>query len=149
MFSLSRLHTFVAARFTTFRTPRRIGLAGLVVPGLAALWIGVGRDPGEAGPTAAQPPADTAVLYGPVTFATPTGDPQSFVETFTASVPMGGYQALRIVNGEPGGSGRVATLSLRLNGSELITGAFDQTVAALEVPVTFPGGQHARGDPGR
>ncbi|HLB36951.1 MAG TPA: RHS repeat-associated core domain-containing protein [Gemmatimonadales bacterium] len=137
MFSLSRLHTFVAARFTTFRTPRRIGLAGLVVPGLAALWIGVGRDPGEAGPTAAQPPADTAVLYGPVTFATPTGDPQTFVETFTASVPMGGYQALRIVNGEPGGSGRVATLSLRLNGSELITGAFDQTVAALEVPVTF------------
>src|SRR3972149_2732822 len=66
-----------------------------------------------------------------------TGAPPTFVETFTASGPMGGYQALRIVNGEPGGSGRVATLSLRLNGSELITGAFDQTVAALEVPVTF------------
>ena len=45
----------------------------MLVPGLAALWIGVGRDPGEARPSAAQPPADTAVLYGPVTFATPTG----------------------------------------------------------------------------
>ena len=137
MFSLARLRSLVGACSARFRTPRRLGLTGLLVPGLAALWIGVGRDPGEARPTAAQPPADTAVLYGPVTFATPTGDPQTFVETFTASVPMGGYQALRIVNGEPGGSGRVATLSLRLNGSELITGPFDETVALLEVPVTF------------
>src|SRR3990172_4996954 len=137
MFSLARLRSLVGACSARFRTPRRLGLTGLLVPGLAALWIGVGRDPGEARPTAAHPPADTAVLYGPVTFATPTGDPQSFVETFTASVPMGGYQALRIVNGEPGGSGRVATLSLRLNGSELITGPFDETVALLEVPVTF------------
>lgn len=81
--------------------------------------------------------ADTVTLYGPVTFATPTGAPQYHVEQFTSAVPAEAYQAIRITNGQPDGTGRVSSLSLKLNGQELITAAFDQTVDAREIPVTF------------
>jgi RHS repeat-associated protein len=108
-------------------------IALLALPALAAVWTAPGRD----APGGGAAPPDTVVLYGPVEFVTLTGLGQTYVEQFSANVPAGTYQAVRVVNGEADGTGRAALLSVELNGVELITEPFDETVASLEVPATF------------
>jgi RHS repeat-associated protein len=111
--------------------PLFIALAGL--PALAAVWM----VPRAGAPLLAPPPVDTVVLYGPVQFSTPTGAAQTFVEGFTAAVPEEAYQAIRIKNGQPNGTLRVDTLSVKLNDVEIITGTFDESVASVVIPVEF------------
>ena len=72
-------------------------IAVVTLPAVAAVWIVPGRGDSRAALAAAPP--DTVALYGPGEFVTPTGLPQTYVEEFTASVPPGAYQAVRIVNG--------------------------------------------------
>jgi hypothetical protein len=112
--------------------PLIIALAGL--PLLAAVWLRPGHEVSDA---PAPPALDTVVLYGAVHFSTPTGAAQAFVEGFTAAVPEEAYQAIRIVNGQPNGTLRVDTLSVKLNDVELVTGPFNEGTANLVVPVTF------------
>jgi hypothetical protein len=43
----------------------------------------------------------------------------------------------RTDNGDPDSTGRAGILSIELNGVEIVTGAFDESVALVDLPVSF------------
>src|SRR5262245_31574552 len=85
--------------------------------------------PASSSPTQA---TETFNVYGPQRFTRLTGQPVNVVQTF--SLPSDAVAPFNIMveNGAPGGSNRVSSATIKLNGAELYTPSdFNQNVSSL------------------
>ncbi len=86
-------------------------------------------------------PAQTGnglTVFGPRRFARTTGSPNQYVEQFALPAGATSPYTLHIQNGEPGGSNRISSATVKLNGIDVLRpNDLDQNVAGLDRTVTL------------
>jgi RHS repeat-associated protein len=77
-------------------------------------------------------------IYGPHRFTRNPGQPINVVENFSIPSDASAPFTILVENGAPGGSNRVSSATIKLNGTNLYTANdFNQNVASLTKPVTL------------
>ncbi len=77
-------------------------------------------------------------VFGPRRFDRTTGPPNQYVEQFSLPVGVVSPYTLHIQNGEPDGSNRVSSATVKLNGVDILTPSdLNQNVAGLDRTVTL------------
>jgi RHS repeat-associated protein len=83
-------------------------------------------------------PGDTVVTWGPRQFNGSSGQGQTYVESFTATVASGKLYTLHLVNGNASGGQRASKVVIKLNGFEIVSqNEVTQAVAVLDRPVAL------------
>ncbi|HEX6616918.1 MAG TPA: RHS repeat-associated core domain-containing protein [Gemmatimonadales bacterium] len=78
-------------------------------------------------------PGDTTVVWGPFQFNGSSGQGQTYVEAFTASVAPERQYVLHLVNGNASGTQRASKVKITLNGFEVVAQTeVSQSVALLD-----------------
>jgi len=84
------------------------------------------------------PAVAQTVLFGPQTYQRTAGAPNQFTDTFTLPAGATAPYALHLVNGQPDGTKRVSSATIKLNGTEILSPSdFNQNVAVLDRTVTL------------
>jgi RHS repeat-associated protein len=79
------------------------------------------------------PPGDTITVWGPQQFNGSSGQGQTYVESFTATVAAGRLYTLHLVNGNASGGQRASKVIIKLNGFEVVSqNEVTQAVAQLD-----------------
>ena len=82
--------------------------------------------------------SETFAVYGPHRFTRGTGQPVNVVESFSLPADAVAPFTILVENGAPGGSNRVSSATIKLNGTNLYSANdFNQNVATLTKPVTL------------
>lgn len=127
-----------------------IGLALIwqVAPGLRAVATSRLNPPGSPGRANRMSPVvkkarglqggTPIILYGPQQFDYQPGPARTIYREFTLPIDSSVAGAIRVQNGAPGGTNRVAGAIIQLNGTVLSTGrTLNQNTAALDIPATL------------
>src|SRR6266480_2730884 len=81
---------------------------------------------------------ETFTVYNPHRFTRNAGQPVNVVENFTIPADAVAPFTILVENGSPGGSNRVSSATIKLNGTNLYTSNdFNQNVSSLTKPVTL------------
>ncbi len=119
----------------------------IMLAGLSAVALGAGSAAGGGEPPAAlgdagsrtaslgglMPPGDTVIVWGPQQFNGSSGQGQTYVESFTATVTPGRLYTLHLVNGNASGGQRASKVIIKLNGFEVVAqNEVTQAVALLD-----------------
>jgi hypothetical protein len=116
-------------------------VSGLGAVGLAAAAAGTwrvpeaehDRPPRAPAVAAAVAPGDTVTIWGPRQFNGSSGQGQTYVEAFTATVTPGRLYTLHLVNGAPNGTQRASKVTVTLNGFQVVAqNEVTQSVAQLD-----------------
>lgn len=143
---LTRLRTFLCSSIGS-----RSSIAGLLI--LALFWslilpLSARAERRASSPKPSSPAApaslpltqstETFTVYGPRRFTRDTGQPVNVIESFSIPADAGAPFTILVENGAPGGSNRVSSATIKLNGTNLYTSNdFNQNVASLTKPVTL------------
>ena len=66
-------------------------------------------------------PGDTVTIWGPRQFNGSSGQGQTYVKAFTATIMPGRLYTLQLINGAPNGTQRASKVTIRLNGFEIVS----------------------------
>ncbi|MBC8029832.1 MAG: Ig-like domain-containing protein [Pyrinomonadaceae bacterium] len=84
------------------------------------------------------PSGSSMMIFGPRRFDRTTGPPNQYVEQFSLPSGVTSPYTLHIQNGEPNGSNRVSSATVKLNGIDILTPSdLNQNVAGLDRIVTL------------
>jgi RHS repeat-associated protein len=139
----------IRLRALTSSTGSRSSIAGLLI--LALSWSLVlpftvharssGPRPVVPATPVSQPltqATEIFTVYGPQRFTRNAGEPVNVVENFSIPADAIAPFSVLVENGAPGGSNRVSSATLKLNGTNLYkANDFSQSVASLTKPVTL------------
>lgn len=78
------------------------------------------------------------VLFGPTQYTRTAGPPNQFTNTFTLPTGATAPYTLHVVNGNPNGTNRISSATVKLNGAQILGPSdFGQNVAVLDRTVTL------------
>lgn len=79
-----------------------------------------------------------SVLFGPKQYTRTAGPPNQFTDTFTLPAGTTAPYTLHVVNGNPDGTNRISSATVKLNGTQILSPSdFGQNVAVLDLTVTL------------